>query len=57
MKNKYNCMFIKFDVESFYPSISYNLFQKAIALAKQYAKFTDVDIKDFMQARKTFSFL
>ena len=56
IKNKQNCTFIAFDVESFYPSISCNLFEKAILFAKQYAKITQEEMNIIMQARKTFLF-
>ena len=42
-----------FDIESFYPSISDNLFIKAIQFGRE---ITDEDINLIMQARKTLLF-
>ena len=56
IKHKKNCTFITFDVESFYPSISYDLFKKAISFAKHHAEITDQEVNIIMQARKTFLF-
>ena len=41
-----------FDIESFYPSISKNLFIKVIQFAKQVTKITDEDINLIMQTTK-----
>ena len=41
-----------FDIESFYRSISENLFIKAIQSAKQITEISDEDINLTMQARK-----
>ena len=53
INDKKNCTF---DVESFYPSISSNLFESAISFAKEYTIITDDDIGIIMQSRKTFLF-
>ena len=45
-----------FDIENFYPSISKNLFIKAIQFPKQITEITDKDINLIMQARKTLLF-
>ena len=45
-----------FNIESFYPSISENLFIKAIQFHKQITEITDEDINLTMQARKTLFF-
>ena len=55
--NKEPLSFMVFDIESFYPSISDNLFIKAIQCAKQITKITDEDTNLIMQARKTLSFI
>ena len=41
-----------FDIKSFYPSISKNLFIKVIQFAKQVTNITDEDINLIMQAAK-----
>ena len=56
IKHKQNFTFITFDVESFYPSISCDLFKKAISFAKHHAEITDQEVNIVMQARKTFLF-
>ena len=48
--------FVNFDFESFYPSISLNLFQQAIGFAREKVDTTDTDISIIMQARKTLLF-
>ena len=53
-ENKERLSFIVFDIKNFYPSISENLFIKAIQSAKQITEITDEDINLTMQARKTF---
>ena len=45
-----------FDIESFYPSISENLFIKVVQLSRQITETTDEDINLIMQARKTLLF-
>ena len=45
--------FVKFDIESFYLSISLNLFQQVIDFAREKVDITDTDISIMMQARKT----
>ena len=54
--NKERLSFMIYDIKSFYPSISKNLFIKAIQFAKQVTKITDEDINLIMQARKTLLF-
>ena len=51
-ENKEWLSFMIFDIEGFYPSISDNLFIKAIQFAKQITQITDDDINLIMQARK-----
>ena len=43
-------------MESFYPSISSNLFENAILFAKKYAAISDEEINIIMQSKKTFLF-
>ena len=54
MNYKRKTSFIIFDIESFYSSISPDLFSKRIDLAKSIHKITDNDLKITMNARKTF---
>ena len=51
-ENKDQSSFMVFDIKSFYPSISKNLFIKVIQFAKQVTKITDEDINLIMQAVK-----
>ena len=51
-ENKEWLSFMVFHIEGFYPSISDNLFIKAIQFAKQITQITDDDINLIMQARK-----
>lgn len=53
---KGRCTFFQFDIDNFYPSITLELFNKAIAYAKRYVTISDQDVKIFMQARKTLLF-
>ena len=56
MKNKQQCTFIVFDIESFYPSISSDLFNKALKFAKEIMSIADSDLKIMMHSRKTLLF-
>ena len=53
---KGRCTFFQFDIDNFYPSITLELFNKAIAYAKSYFTISDQDVKIIMQARKTLLF-
>ena len=53
---KHNYTFIKFDIDNFYPSITLELFNKAIAYAKRHVDISDEDLEIIMQARKTLLF-
>ena len=53
IQDKHRCSFIKFDVDNFYPSITQDLFQKAILFAKKYTSITDEELHIITQARKT----
>ena len=56
IKNKQKCTFIVFDIESFYPSISSDLFNKALKFAKEIIPIADRDLKIMMHSRKTLLF-
>ena len=56
IKNKQQCTFIVFDIESFYPSISSDLFNKALKFAKEIISIADSDLKIMMHSRKTLLF-
>ena len=57
LQNKENLTFFKFDVVSFYPSISKTLFNQTIDWAKQYHTFSEVDIEIIQNTRKSFLYL
>ena len=48
--------FVNFNIESFYPSISLNLFQQAIDFVREKVDITDTDNSIIMQARKALLF-
>lgn len=54
--NKQDYSFVKFDIVSFYPSISEDLLIKAIRWAKNFHHISDDDFKIFLQARQNFLF-
>ena len=54
-KNKQECTFLVFDIESFYPSISLDLFNKALKFAKEIIPIADSDLKIMMHSRKALS--
>ena len=54
--NKSRSKFIKFDIVSFYPSISRDLLMKAIDFSKQYSEVTQDMIDTILNARKSFLF-
>ena len=56
LPDKRRLLFANFDVESFYPSISLNLFQQALDFAREKVDMADTDISIIMQARKTLLF-
>ena len=56
IKNKQQCTFIVFDIESFYPSISSDLFNKALKFAEEIISIADSDLKIMMHSRKTLLF-
>lgn len=53
---KRRCTFLQYDIEQFYPSISAELFEKAITFAKQYIDIPDTHLRIIRQARHTLLF-
>ena len=51
-----DAMFIKLDIESYYPSISINLLNKVLDFAKEYSSIRDIEITTILNARKCFLF-
>ena len=43
--NKKDCIFVKFDIREFYPSISESIFKKSILFAKEHHHIRDEDIR------------
>ena len=56
INNKEKLSFIQFDIESFYPSITEELFTKAVKFAKSITSISDDDLYIIMQSRKTLLF-
>ena len=56
LEAKDRCTFIQFDIDNFYPSITQELFNKAIAFAKEHTEISDWEVEIIMQARKTLLF-
>ena len=56
LQNKQKLTFFKFDVCSFYPSISEELFAKAIDFARSKVTITDEQVKILWHSRKSFLF-
>ena len=54
--NKENLRFMKFDVESFYPSITKNLFDAAVNWAMQYTTITKTEHSIINQTKQSFLF-
>ena len=50
---KTQCSFMQFDIESFYPSITWGLLNKATESAKTIVDIPDEDLSINMQSRKT----
>ena len=51
--DKGNCIFIQFDIEEFYPSITKHLLLKAIEHAKLYTSITQQKLEIILHARKS----
>ena len=56
IKNKKKCIFMQFDIEEFYPSISKELLLKAITYAKTLVNISDEEINTIMHSRKSLLF-
>ena len=56
LENTQNARFLKFDIESFYPSITKNTLIKALEWAEKYVNISGEDKEIILQARKTFLF-
>ena len=56
IKNKKKCIFMQFDIEEFYPSISKELLLKAKTYAKTLVNISDEDINTIMHSRKSLLF-
>ena len=56
IKSKKKCIFMQFDVEEFYPSISKELLLKAITYAKTLVNISDEEINTIMHSRKSLLF-
>ena len=56
INDKRNCVFVQFDIEEFYPSISKRLVCKALDYAKQYKSITAKEVQLIMHARKSLLF-
>lgn len=56
INSKSTSHFIKFDIVSFYPSITLDLLSKSIEFAKQYYTITDDIVEAIMNTRKSFLF-
>ena len=54
--NKENCIFIQFDIEEFYPSITKHLLLKAIEHAKLYTSITQQELDIILHVRKSLLF-
>ena len=56
IQNKNNFLFIVFEIENFYPSISLTSFNSTIQFAKEISDIPDNDISIIIHARNTFLF-
>ena len=56
LQDKSRLSFVSFDVETFYPFITENLFQEAINFAKDTVDISNTELSIVMQARKTLLF-
>ena len=54
IQDKKSCKFIKFDIVSFYPSISKSVLMNAINFSKEYHDVTDEMIDTILNSRKSF---
>ena len=56
LKDKSERKFVKFDIVSFYPSITRKVLMKAINWAKEFTEIKDIEIAAILNARNTFLF-
>ena len=56
IRGKRHCTFMQFDIDSFYPSISADLFDKALDFARQFVDISDLELSIIKQARRTLLF-
>ena len=54
--NKKHCIFVKFDIRGFYPSISESIFKKSILFAKEHHHIPDEDVRIIDHCRKSLLF-
>ena len=54
--NKKDCIFVKFDIREFYPSISEGIFKKSILFAKEHHHILDKDVRIIDHCRKSLLF-
>ena len=54
--NKKDCIFVKFDIREFYPSISESIFKKSILFAKEHHHIPDEDVRIIDHCRKSLLF-
>ena len=53
INNKKDCIFVKFDIREFYPSISESVFKKSILFAKEHHYIPDEDVRIIYHCRKS----
>ena len=54
IRSKRRASFLKFDIESFYPSISKELFERSLEFAKKHCYISQADMETILLARETF---
>ena len=54
--NKKDCIFVKFDIREFYPSISEGIFKKSVLFAKEHHHILDKDVRIIDHCRKSLLF-
>ena len=52
IKNKKKCIFMQFDIEEFYPSVSKDLLMKVVNYAKTLVNISDEEINTVMHSKK-----
>ena len=56
VEGKESCIFVQFDIEEFYPSISRSLLDKAISHAKKYTPISNDTLQAILHSRKSLLF-